>query len=129
VGHHAASSGAPPRTRQTRRPAIPRSVRTGSIHWRRRSDVSPRCLPRICLSSVRSETARRSRSFAFSRVRRWLQPLQPAQLVTAEPAMRLAPAVVRDLAGTRLPDRLRHRHASAAQNRHPPQPADTRLHP
>jgi hypothetical protein len=43
----------------------------------------------------------------------FLQILQPAQLVTVEPAILLAPAIVRDLAD---PDRFRYRHALTVQN-------------
>ena len=62
---------------------------------------------RICLSSVRSETARRSRSFSFS------SAAETAELIAAHPAILLAPAVVCDLADPQLPDRVRHRHARA----------------
>ena len=69
---------------------------------------------RICLSSVRSETARRSRSFSFS------SAAEAAELVAAHPAILLAPAVVCDLADPQLPDRVRHRHALAMQHLHLP---------
>ena len=69
---------------------------------------------RICLSSVRSETARRSRSFSFS------SAAEAAELVAAHPAVLLAPPVVSDLADPQLPDRVRHRHALAMQHLHLP---------
>ena len=76
---------------------------------------------RICLSSVRSETARRSRSFSFS------SAAEAAKLVAAHPAILLAPAVVSDLADPQLPDRVRHRHALAVQDLRLPQHADDLL--